>query len=334
MFDKDEKALNDCHSGACGGHMLGYSTAQKILRARYFWPSLFNDFIIIVQKCHAFQTYNQKIRSHPGPLHPMVFVGPFVKWGINFMTCHPHSVGGHGYIIVPIDYFMKWAKAMPTFENTGNTTTLFIFNHVIARFVIPQAIITDHGSHFRNFIMSELTEKLGLRHDNSMPYYPQAKSQVEEINKVLITMLRRMIGIHKTSWHTMLFSALWAYQTSVKSTTGFTPFWLVYGLEAILLIECEIPSLKLVFELLPNTFVEEECLLYLMRLDETRRDATLVIEDQKKRVKAQYEKHVKPHIFSEGDLVLLYDQDRDMLGAGKFEAMWRGPYIVRRVLEK
>jgi hypothetical protein len=66
-----------------------------------------------------------------------------------------------------------------------------------------------------------------------------------------------------------------------------------------------------------------------MRLDETRRDVSLVIEAQKKRVKAQYDKHVKPHVFSKGDLVLLYEQDRDMLGAGKFEAMWRGPYIVR-----
>ena len=142
-------------------------------------------------------------------------------------------------------------------------------------------------------------------------------------------MLRRMIGIHKTSWHTMLFSALWAYRTSIKSATRFTPLWLVYGLETILSVECEIPSLKLVVELLPNTSAEEEHLLYLMRLDETRRDATLVIEAQKKRVKAQYDKHVKPHIFSEGDLVLLYEQDRDMLGAGKFEPMWRGPYIVR-----
>jgi hypothetical protein len=143
-----------------------------------------------------------------------------------------------------------------------------------------------------------------------------------------------MIGIHKTSWHTMLFSALWAYRTSVKSATGFTPFQLVYGIESILPIECEIPSLKLAVELLPNTSAEEERLLYLMQLDETRRDATLVIETQKKRVKAQYDKHVKPHIFSEGDLVLLYEQDRDLLGAEKFEAMWRGPYIVRRVLEK
>jgi transposase InsO family protein len=198
---------------------------------------------------------------------------------------------------------------MPTFDNTEKTTALFIFNHIIAQFGVPQAIVIDHSSHFRNFMMSELTEKLGLRHENSTPYYPQANGQVEAINKVLITMLRRMIGIHKTSWHMMLFSSLWAYQTSVKSTTGFTPFQLVYGLKSILPIECEIPSLKLAIKLLPNTSAEEERLLYLMQLDETHHDATLVIETQKKHVKAQYDKHVKPRVFSEGDLVLLYEQD-------------------------
>jgi hypothetical protein len=135
-------------------------------------------------------------------------------------------------------------------------------------------------------------------------------------------MLQQMIGIHKTSWHTMFFSSLWAHWTSVKSTTRFTPFQLFYSIKSILSIECEIPSLKLAIELLPNTFAEEERLLYLMQLDEICWDSTLVIETQKKCIKTQYEKHVKPHIFSEGDLVLLYEQDRDLLGDGKFEAMW------------
>jgi hypothetical protein len=61
----------------------------------------------------------------------------------------------------------------------------------------------------------------------------------------------------------MLFSALWAYRTSMKLATGFTPFQLVYGLEYVLSIECEIPSLKIVVQLLPNTSAKEECLLYL-----------------------------------------------------------------------
>eukprot|EP00253_Pinus_taeda_P025138 PITA_25138 len=42
-FEEAERVLNDCHYGACGGHMSGYATAQKILRADYFWPSIFKD---------------------------------------------------------------------------------------------------------------------------------------------------------------------------------------------------------------------------------------------------------------------------------------------------
>jgi hypothetical protein len=59
-----------------------------------------------------------------------------------------------------------------------------------------------------------------------------------------------------------------------------------------------------------------------------------MIETQKKRVKSQYDKHVKPRVFSGGDLVLLYEQDRELLGDGKFNPMWRDPYIVKLVLEK
>lgn len=54
----------------------------------------------------------------------------------------------------------------------------------------------------------------------------------------------------------------------------------------------------------------------------------------KKHVKAQFDKNIKPRVFSEGDLVLLYDQDSDKLGAANFEPLWMGPYIVKRVLTK
>ena len=64
----------------------------------------------------------------------------------------------------------------------------------------------------------------------------------------------------------------------MKDATGFTPFQLVYELEATLPIECEIPSLKLAVELLPNTTLVEERLLYLERLDETYWLASLAIE--------------------------------------------------------
>eukprot|EP00253_Pinus_taeda_P033488 PITA_33488 len=181
---------------------------------------------------------------------------------------------------------------MLTLSEDGHTAAQFLFNHVISRFGVPQAIVTDHGKHFRNHMMTELKTQFGLRHDSSTPYYPQANGQVEAVNK------------------------------------------LVYRLEATLPIECEIPSLKIVVELLPDTTPVEERLLYLERLDKTRRLASLAIEAQKKRVKTHFDNTIHPRSFIEGDLVLLYDQANDKLGAGKFEPMWHGPYIVKRVLQK
>ena len=123
-------------------------------------------------------------------MHPVVSTGPFTKWGIDFMTCDPPSSRGHGYIIVAVDYFTKWAEAMPTFNNKGQTTALLFFNHFIAWVGVPQAIVTNHGKHFCNHMMSELTTKLGLLHDNSTPYYPQSNGQVEAINKIPKRMLQ------------------------------------------------------------------------------------------------------------------------------------------------
>ena len=79
----------------------------------------------------------------------------------------------------------------------------------------------------------------------------------------------------------MLFPTLWAYQTSVKTTTSFTPFQLVYSVEAIFLIECEIRSLKLAVQLLPETSALEARLVELEQLDETRRDVATANEAHK-----------------------------------------------------
>ena len=79
---------------------------------------------------------------------------------------------------------------MPTFLNDSQTTSLFMFNHIIARFGVPYAIMADHGTHFRNHMMTRLSSNLLFNHDNSYPYYPQVNGQVETINKVLKTMIQ------------------------------------------------------------------------------------------------------------------------------------------------
>ena len=80
--DEAEVVLNDFHRGACGGHLSGISTAQKILRAGYFWPSIFKNCVNAMKKCHPCQVFACNIHSHPTLLHLIITVGPFTSGGL------------------------------------------------------------------------------------------------------------------------------------------------------------------------------------------------------------------------------------------------------------
>ena len=127
-LEEADSVLNDCHSGACGGHLSGLATAQRFLRAGYFWPSLFKDCVEAVKRCHPCQIFTRKMRAHPAPLFPVVTIGPFTKWGIDFTTCNPPSAANQKYIIVPVYYFTKWVEEMPTYKNDSDTAALVLFN--------------------------------------------------------------------------------------------------------------------------------------------------------------------------------------------------------------
>ena len=86
---------------------------------------------------------------------------------------------------------------------------------------------------------------------------------VEAVNKSLKSILQQTIAQSKNNWHIMLYPALWAYRTVVKTATGFSPYQIVHGVDSILLVECEIPSLKLAVELLLDTSPLEEHVVHL-----------------------------------------------------------------------
>jgi hypothetical protein len=190
------------------------------------------------------------------------FWGVNTSWGINTAESKDLSIRKiirlhnqqHQHIIMAIDYFTKWDEAMPIVKSDGKTVTFFIFNQIIVGFGILSEIVPDHGSHFQNEMMEEIPSKLGFKHGHYSPYYPHKNGQVEAINKSLKTILQKIVSQSKFDWHIMLYPALWAYQTSVKTATRFSPFQLLHGVESILPIEYEIPSLRLAVTLLPNTF--------------------------------------------------------------------------------
>src|SRR3954468_12214142 len=123
----------------------------------------------------------------------------------------------------------------------------FIKNNLICRYGVPSKIMTDNGSNLNNSMMRELCESLKIEHHNSSPYRPNMNGVVEAAYKNIKKIVQKMVVTYK-DWHEMLPFALHGYRTSVHTSTGATPFSLVYGMEAVLPVEVEIPSLRVLME--------------------------------------------------------------------------------------
>lgn len=103
----------------------------------------------------------------------------------------------------------------------------------------------DNGQNFKGKDMQAFCKKFHIIQTFSLVYYPQGNRQAEETNKIFKSILSKTSDKYKKDWHEKLPYALWAYRTSVHTNTGENPFSLVYGDEAIIPLELEIPSLRI-----------------------------------------------------------------------------------------
>jgi hypothetical protein len=116
-----------------------------------------------------------------------------------------------------------------------------------------------------------------------------------------------------------------------KSTTGKTPYYLVYGQNAIMPVAFEIQTHQ-VFSTsrLPDSASQHARLLQLDILEEDRLLATTRVETRQAARKSLYDKNLKPLAIKDGNFVLLYDS-RYAHFPGKLLMRWLGPYIVHQL---
>ena len=120
--------------------------------------------------------------------------------------------------------------------------------------------------------------------------------------------LTKVVSNSRKDWVDRLVEATWAYNTTWKTTIGFPPYELVYGKNALLLIEFELNILRMAAHLdLDLSHAHKEILLKLNGLDEYRMQALLHIEVVQVQRKIWHDKKIKEKQFQKGDLALLYE---------------------------
>ena len=200
-----------------------------------------------VKSCHDCQTHANLNHVQPSELYSMTSPWPFSIQGINVIgRIASKALNAHEYFLVAIDYFTKWVEAASYFVLKAKHVARFLENNTICWFGVPQEIISDNGSHFDGEVQ-RIMELYNIKHHKSLPYQPQANGVVEAANKNVKNILTKMVVTYK-DWVEKLLFPLWGYRTSICVSTGATPYSLVYDCEAVLPIEVEIQSLRVLVE--------------------------------------------------------------------------------------
>lgn len=171
----------------------------------------------MLKNCIEFSKGCQECQIHAGiqhvrasELHVIVKPCPFRGWALDLVgEIRPTLSNSHKSILVGIDYFTKWIKAIPLVNVDQDAVIDFIQRHIIYRFKITKTITIYQGSVFTVWKMQEFAFEIGIKLLTSTPYCSQANGQVEAANKIIIGLIKKHVGKKTNNWHKTLDQVLW-----------------------------------------------------------------------------------------------------------------------------
>eukprot|EP00253_Pinus_taeda_P031454 PITA_31454 len=268
--------LLTCHDGPCGGHFAAKRTTFKVLQAGYYWPILHQDVKKYISQCDWCKRMRKPTPRDEMPLQPQVTLEPFDKWGMDFIGPINPPSKQREYIIVCTDYLTKWVETKVIKLEKEEKVAEFLRENVFYKSGYPRELVTDQGNHFTSNMIEELLSHHKIKHRTSTPYHPQDNGQVEVTNRALESILTKVVSNDRKDWAERLVEATWAYNTTWKTTTGFTPYEMVYGKKALLSIDFEYNTMRMATQLdLDLSHAQKEILFHLNGLDEFRIKALL-----------------------------------------------------------
>ncbi|BAT05924.1 Os08g0481151 [Oryza sativa Japonica Group] len=255
---------------------------------------------------HAKQTHQSAQALQTIPLS-----WPFAVWGLDILGPFRRAPGGFEYLYVAVDKFTKWPEAYPVIKIDKHSALKFI-RGITARFGVPNRIITDNGTQFTSELFGDYCEDMGIKLCFASPAHPRSNGQVEranaEILKGLKTKTFNILKKHGDSWIEELPAVLWANRTTPSRATGETPFFLVYGAEAILPSELTLrsPRATMYCEADQDQLRRDD----LDYLEERRRRAALRAARYQQSLRRYHQRHVRARSLCVDDLVLRRVQTR------------------------
>uniref|UniRef100_A0A3Q0R2N1 Integrase catalytic domain-containing protein n=1 Tax=Amphilophus citrinellus TaxID=61819 RepID=A0A3Q0R2N1_AMPCI len=271
------------------------------------------DITKFCAECLPCQTRSSPTPHERAPLQPIQAERPFQKVAAD-ITELPVTSHGNRYVLVIMDYFTRYVNFFPLKDQRATTVAKCIFEDYIRQHGLPESIHTDQGRQFESDLVKYLCNLLGIYKTRTSPYHAQSDGMVERLNRTLKDQLAKYISQCDGEWDMYLPQVELAYNSSVHSSTGFSPFFLVPGREPNLPLDVMLNCSPAVTTSTPGTPAAYPNHL-ATRLSHAFRNAA----------HNSYDKKVAFHPHQPGDLVLLDDPAQRM---NKLAPRWKGPFVI------
>ena len=222
--------LSNAHDKAA--HQGADRTLSQLSQTAY-WVGMAKDTIRYCSLCSTCQI-NKSLPAQPAPLQPIIASRPWELVAVDVLKV-PQSSQGNQYILVAQDYFSKWPFAQSMPDQKADRIVKILRDQVFTLVGPPKQLHSDQGQNFESHILSELCKAFQVTKSHTTPYHPMGDGLVERMNRSLLNLLRTFTL--QGDWERHLQLLLYIYRTTKHSSTGMSPYEVIFG--------CDPPPLHL-----------------------------------------------------------------------------------------
>jgi len=297
----------------------GKDRTLSLLRDRFYWPGMTKDVTDWITSCGRC-IRRKALPNHRAPLVSIETTAPLQLVCMDYLSLEP-SKGGQHSVLVICDHFTRFAQAIPTRNQTARTTAEAFYSNFIIHYGIPDRIHSDQGAQFESKLIKELCILTGMTKSRTTSYHPQGNGMCERFNRTLLNMLGTLEPDGKKNWKAYVGPLVHAYNCTPHESTGFSPFFLMFGRNPRLPVD-------VVFGLRKEAGGSKYIDNLKKRLDHAFEVAADVSKESQQRQKKGYDTRVRGATIQKGDRVLVktlaFGEGKHKL-ADKWEHQ---PYIV------
>ena len=216
------------HDTPTAGHP-GRARTLSMARKKYYWPTMRLDIEQHLAQCLSCAEHKGTTQTAPILEYPLP-AGPFDVVGIDLLQL-PRSIQGSTYVLVCVDHFSRFTVLAPLPNKTATTVAHALVSHLICPYTTPRVLLSDNGTEFKNQVLRDICTQFGIKQTFITAHHPASNGLVERTNRKILDVLRHLAGRFHETWEDWLSHVATSINSSINSSTGKTPHYILYGAE-------------------------------------------------------------------------------------------------------